>query len=61
MQVNLYTAAGDFVAEVEIPPFNRMPEILVWGERHFIWHEDPASVIDGKVGYVEAFAFWVPA
>lgn len=57
MKVKLYTAAGDFVAEIEIPPFQRMPEILVWGERHFVGPADPAN----PDHYVEAFAFWVPS
>lgn len=59
MKVKLFTADGGFVAEVEIAPFQTMPEVLIWGARVFVWHDDPASQIDGKSGYVEGFAYWV--
>lgn len=59
MEVKLFTASGDFVATVAIPPFQTMPEVLIWGQRVFVWHGDPASAIDGTTGYVEGFAYWV--
>lgn len=33
--VRLYTQAGDFVVEGEIPSFNKAPDVLIWGERFF--------------------------
>lgn len=48
--VKLFTASGEFVAEVEIPPFDTFPEVLIWGSRVFRLGDDDV--------YREAFAFW---
>lgn len=34
-QIELYTALFDYVATVEIPPFNPNPEVVLWGSRFF--------------------------
>ena len=52
MKAKLYTQAGDFVVEVELPPFNQWPDVLVWGERFFI--------VNGQASYREAFTYFVP-
>lgn len=53
MQVNLYTREGGFVAVVELPPFQIIPEVLVWGERCFHYDEE-------RGGYYEVMMFIVP-
>ena len=55
VQVQLYTQGWEFVAVVEIPPFVKPPDVLIWGQRVFKY-----SHFYGYERYVEAFAFWVP-
>lgn len=43
----------DFVAQCEIPDFEPLPEVVIWGERVFTQWADSRK-------YVEAFAFVVP-
>lgn len=58
--VRLATADGGHVADVNIPPFQSMPEVLVWGIRCFTFHcaisrdGDPACM-----EYREVFAYAV--
>ncbi len=53
--IRLTTSDGGFVEDVTIPPFQKLPEIIVWGERHFVGpHFEGATTC-----YREAFAFWV--
>lgn len=55
MPVTLQTDRG-FVAEVEIPPFSPLPDVINWGSRVFTLHKDEA----GKPPvYQEAFAWTV--
>ncbi len=49
MNVTLYTRDGQPVVEVDIPPFQTMPEILIWGARFFVWNGER---------YVEGLAWW---
>lgn len=50
-KVKLLTARREYVATVEIPAFNRNPDVLLWGSRYFAW-------VPGDDIYREAF-FWV--
>lgn len=43
--IQLQTRDGDFLADKEIPPFNPLPEIVLWGARVFA--KQPATVEDG--------------
>lgn len=36
-RIRLTTKDGRFVTTVEIPPMGPLPEIIVWGERYFIY------------------------
>lgn len=36
-KVNLYTADGRMVTEIEIPPFQTHAEGILWGSRCFFW------------------------
>jgi hypothetical protein len=53
-KAELFTMSGAFVSSVEIPRFDPMPEVLVWGLRTFT--RDPQN--DRR--YVKAFAYFVP-
>ena len=50
-RVALYTADGEFVAVVEILPFGKNPDVVLWGSRTFVLA--PLSV--GSDCYVETF------
>lgn len=49
LRVDLYTADGGFVTTVIVPPMQPMPDVIVWGDRHFT--RDPRAA-----RYVEGFA-----
>lgn len=75
IKVRLEVRNGGLVGEFIIPPFLRWPEIMVWGERHFILHKTDVDKKpccerdtngDGDcdkhpevVVYREACAFWL--
>lgn len=56
MTVKLLTSQGEFVAEVEIPAFDKWPEVLIWGVRTFVLRSEIPAVPE----YGEVFAFVVP-
>jgi hypothetical protein len=51
---------GAYVADVTIPPFQKLPEVVVWGERFFGFHkmldepEDPCAA-----EYRQVFAYCI--
>lgn len=55
-KVDLQTETGDFVATVEVPPFIRSPEVLIWGLRVFRRVELSALI---RPVYREVFAYVV--
>lgn len=61
IKVRLAIRDGGHVANVSIPPFVKLPEVLVWGQRMFAFHSELKA--DGEpcsVEYREIFAFWIP-
>ena len=36
--ITLYNRDGHKVIEVEVPPWQKAPEVYVWGERIFVLH-----------------------
>ena len=38
--IKLYTRDGRYVVTVTIPPFQLMPEAIMWGERFFFRRDD---------------------
>jgi hypothetical protein len=61
MKVRLATRDGREVADVVIPPFQYLPEVLIWGERIFYFYAELTA--DGEPNaaeYREVFAFWIP-
>ena len=55
-KVRLEIPGGGLVEEIEIPPFQRPPEGLVWGQRSFFQHD-----VSGEVWvYREGLMYWVP-
>lgn len=39
-QVDLLTRVGTYVVTVQVPAFNPIPEVLVWGDRVFVRRVD---------------------
>ena len=66
MKVKLFTSDGDgFVTEAEIPPFNKAPDLVIWGQRFFVAPNvdadvRAAEVRAGEIAYVEAFTYAIP-
>jgi hypothetical protein len=56
---NLYTRAGDFVASIELPPFNPPADVVIWGQRTFVFAE-PILGIEPYLRYREGLAWWCP-
>ena len=59
--IRLAARDGGHVCDVIIPPFQKLPEVLVWGERFFTFHtklDDPEELCVAE--YREAFAYCVP-
>lgn len=48
-EIQLFTPDGSFVSQVEVPPFQKPFEVIIWGERFFI-------LKDGR--YVEAMGVY---
>lgn len=61
MRVVLLTRDSQHVADVETPPFDPMPEIVVWGLRSFVARPSASWAEAGAPEYGEAFAYYVPA
>lgn len=56
MQVKLYTHDKKFVSELEIPPFNEYPKVILWGVRVFVLMSQ--RPLDAS--YTEVFAYAAP-
>lgn len=60
IRIRLAIHDGGHVSDVTIPPFQKLPEVLVWGERFFAFHhmiEEAEDVC--KAEYREVFAHWI--
>lgn len=58
-RIELCLVDGSHVAFVEVPPFNKDPDVLIWGERVFVPRVS-LTADEPVVVYVEAFAYFVP-
>ncbi len=61
MKIRLAVRDGGHVTDVEIPPFQTFPEVVVWGQRFFSFHSELSG--DGEpcaAEYREVFAYWIP-
>jgi hypothetical protein len=56
MQAQLVGREGGHIVTVEMPPFAVLPEIIVWGTRHF----QLKTLRANDLVYVEVFAWAVP-
>jgi hypothetical protein len=57
----LATKDGDHVADVQVPTFQKLPDVLIWGDRIFQFHQDITTADDPcSAEYRECFAFMVP-
>lgn len=53
LEIELQTGTGEFVAVVEILPFQNLPGVVVWGTRAFQIANQHSQ---GREVYTEAFA-----
>ncbi len=61
MQIRLAIRDGGHVADVLIPTFKSLPDVVVWGERFFVFHHDLKADGENCVAeYREVFAYWIP-
>lgn len=60
MKVKLFVrnVPDGFVADIEIPPFQFMPEIIIWGDRGFV--RSAIRDTPDYFGYTEGFCYVVP-
>ena len=59
--VRLAVRGGGHVADVIIPPFQKLPDVVVWGERFFGLHHELSAVEERCAAeYQEVFAYWIP-
>jgi hypothetical protein len=47
LKYKLLTKWGEFVTEVLMPAWQTMPEIVIWGARHFVWDESKHEYREG--------------
>ncbi len=59
LKIPLLTRQGEHVVTVVLPPFQRPPEIIVWGQRHFV-HTVRHGHGEGGADYLEAMAWFCP-
>lgn len=57
MNVKLFTRDGKFVADVDVLPFEIMPEVILWGSRYFV--RSIFFETGEYFGYQEAFCYAV--
>lgn len=55
----LLTAEGKFVTLAEVLPFDRWPDVLVWGTRLFQFERSNKDDGDDLAEYRECFAWYV--
>jgi hypothetical protein len=55
--VRLETQTGEFVADVGLPPFDPLPEVVIWGSRFFVLAHTQHN---GGAWYCEALAYFAP-
>jgi hypothetical protein len=58
MRAELLTSDGNRVGFADTPPFNKPPDILIWGERFFQLDKLTEGHVEPQ--YREAFTYFVP-
>jgi hypothetical protein len=54
VRMTLWTKFDEPVTVVQLPPFNPPADVVMWGERIFVWHDDESK-------YIEGLLFVIPA
>lgn len=61
IKIRLAIYDGGHVSDAIIPPFQKLPEVVVWGERFFAFHHVIEEAEDEcRAEYREVFAYWIP-
>lgn len=61
IRIRLAIDNGDHVMDVTIPPFQKLPEVVIWGQRFFAFHHVISEAEDAcKAEFREVFAYWIP-
>jgi hypothetical protein len=59
-KIRLAISDGGHVADVSVPEFLKMPEVVIWGDRFFGFHEMLPEPEDECVAeYREVFAYFI--
>ncbi len=63
MKVKLEVPGGGLVGTFGIPPFAKLPEVIVWGSRIFVLHEprDGRPLAEVAPVYREGLAYVIPS
>lgn len=57
----LATKDGSHVADVPVPTFQKVPDVLIWGDRIFQFHQELTTADDPcSAEYRECLAYMVP-
>lgn len=59
MRVRLTVPTGELVHETDIPPFNELPHVLIWGDRVFKLTDQKAAEPPHAAIYHEAFSYYI--
>jgi hypothetical protein len=63
LEACLYTKDGGYVETVNLPPFQQLPDVVIWGTRIFQFKSgldfEPKEAKENAPVYVEAFAWAV--
>ena len=65
MFIELYTRDDGFVAGAQIPDFEGLPEVILWGSRVFVRYRDDNDELEyldpgDAARYTEAFTYAIP-
>lgn len=60
MKAKLCTSEGELVTEVEMPPFAGPPDVVIWGQRVFVFIDEGEAWDEVGIIYSEAFTWFVP-
>lgn len=62
IQLSLLTSDGHKVTQIQVPPFQILPTVVVWGDRFFLHGSRASSGNEGETShnYYETFGYVAP-